>query len=374
MRKLLAAVAFSTVFIASPEPIAAQDLSMPVPCPPRAGEGYGEAQDRCNREREQNYAIARTQRDNTQIGKQMLAVVRSKPNLPTAKNGLIGRWQAPRRPKVNENADFITGLMGGLKMFEGGLCTLMFGDGGQIEFYETGWASTDSLGRDDLGRVTYKDVGQGMVGVLPAQGLENMIFEFDGPNQIRLITDTEGCNLTRIGAPPPAAAAAAAPAGPPRAAAPGSQLAFNAPPPSMPATGGRPPPEICRRAFVDELGRARIADVRAIVAQRFKDSQDGKTPGSQNLRLMARGSPCEDTRIGGVIYDFDQAGVLRQVIYAWQRPQTTFAETVTTMGRYASAPLKVAGGHAEGAGSLYRFTVDDLPAQQVVMVTYTALP
>jgi hypothetical protein len=237
----------------------------------------------------------------------------------------------------------------------------MFGDGGQIEFYATGWASTDSLGRDDLGPVTYKDVGAGMVGVLPAQGIQNMVFEFDGPNTIRLITDTEGCNLTRIGAPPPAAA-------------PGSQQAGNAPPtPPVLSTDGRPAPEVCRRVFLDEIGKARVADVRAVVKQRFADSQDGKTPGSQNLRLMARGSKCDDPRVGGVIYDFDQAGVLRQVIHAWTRPQTTFAETVANMGRIATSPPKVAGAHADGATSLFRFTVDDMPAQQVVMVTFTAL-
>ena len=213
MRRLLVCVAFSTVFIASPVPTAAQDLSMPVPCTAYGSESYSEAQARCNRERESNYnnaAIAEAQQENIRIGKELLAAVRSKPNLPAARNGLLGRWQAPRRPQVDGNADFVTGLMGGLQMLEGGLCTIMFGDGGQIEFYATGWASTDSLGRDDLGPVTYKDVGPGMVGVLPAQGIQNMVFQFDGPNTIRLITDTEGCNLTRIGAQPPATVPAAA--------------------------------------------------------------------------------------------------------------------------------------------------------------------
>ena len=202
MRGPLVCVAFSGVFVATPAPTAAQDLSMPVPCTAYGSESDSEAQARCNRERESNYnnaAIAEAQQENIRIGKELLAAVRSKPNLPAAKNRLIGRWQAPRRPKVDGNADFVTGLMDGLKMLEGGLCTIMFGDGGEIEFYATGWASTDSLGRDDLGPVTYKDVGPDMVGVLPAQGIQNMVFQFDGPNTIRLITDTESCNLTRIG-------------------------------------------------------------------------------------------------------------------------------------------------------------------------------
>lgn len=213
MRGPLVCVAFSTVFVATPAPTAAQDLSMPVPCTAYGSESDSEAQARCNRERESNYnnaAIAEAQQENIRIGKELLAAVRSKPNLPAANNRLIGRWQAPRPPKVDGNADFVTGLMNGLKMLEGGLCTIMFGDGGEIEFYATGWASTDSLGRDDLGPVTYKDVGPDMVGVLPAQGIQNMVFQFDGPNTIRLITDAEGCNLTRIGAPPPATVPAAA--------------------------------------------------------------------------------------------------------------------------------------------------------------------
>ncbi len=210
MRGLLVCVAISTAFIATPAPTAAQDLSMPVPCDVDDPLRDFEDQARCNRERENRDSIAKTQQESIRIGKEMLAAVRSKPNLPAAKNRLIGRWQAPTRPKVNENADFATGLMDGLKMLEGGLCTIMFGDGGEIEFYATGWASTDSLGRDDLGPVTYKDVGPGMVGVLPAQGIQNMVFQFDGPNTIRLITDAEGCNLTRIGAPPPATVPAAA--------------------------------------------------------------------------------------------------------------------------------------------------------------------
>jgi hypothetical protein len=193
---------------------------------------------------------------------------------------------------------------------------------------------------------------------------------------VRVTNDASGCELRRIG-PGATAGGAVRPIAPasPGGGRPAPRQTYDPPTPVY-DSGGRPPPEVCRRMFVDELGKARVETVREILKVRYKETQAGVTPGEQTLRLAARGSPCEEASIDAVWYDFDAGGVLRRVTQVWRRQAgfDPYAFLSTQIGRLATAPPRVTGtGRTEGATAIYRYLIEDRPQQQAVVISYTPL-
>ena len=102
-------------------------------------------------------------------------------------------------------------------------------------------------------------------------------------------------------------------------AAPPTQMA-NAAPAPMPATPGRPSPEVCRQTLLDKLGTVGVNQVRQLADRRYKETLEGKVPNTQNLRIDARGSACDDPRLSATLYDFDANGMLQSITLVWARP------------------------------------------------------
>ena len=198
---------------------------LPPGCIPGLGEKTFDAQTRCEAENaaaQERYAEEARERGNLlQQNLATLAELQNRPPLAAAQNRLLGVWQVPRRAASPTIAgDPLSTMM--LGMISGGLCSIMF-NGDRIEFTPDRWISTDSAGRDDFGAVSYRAVNGG-VAVLPAQGVQMMMFEVLGPDRIRLVEGGDDCVLDRIG---PAQSAIAA--GPSRAATPGAQASNPAP-------------------------------------------------------------------------------------------------------------------------------------------------
>lgn len=194
-------------------------------CIPGLAESAFDAQTRCEAENaaaQGRYAEEAREREKLrQQNLATLAELQKRPPLAAAKNRLLGVWQVPRRAASPTIAgDPLSTMM--LGMISGGLCSIMF-NGDRIEFTPERWISTDSAGRDDLGPVSYRAVNGG-VAVLPAQGVQIMMFEVLGPDRIRLVEGSDNCILDRVG---PAQSAIAP--GPSRAATPGAQASNPAP-------------------------------------------------------------------------------------------------------------------------------------------------
>jgi hypothetical protein len=194
-------------------------------CIPGLAESAFDAQTRCERENAANQAIyAEQARERERLRQESLANIaelQKRPPLPAAQNRLLGAWQAPRRAASPTIAgDELSTLL--LGMISGGVCGVMF-NGDRIEFTADRWISTGASGRTDLGPVGYRALADG-VAVLPAQGIQIMMFEVISPDQIRLAQGGDNCVLNRIG---PAQAATAP--GSTRAATPDGQASNPAP-------------------------------------------------------------------------------------------------------------------------------------------------
>lgn len=221
-----------------------EDFRMGVtPLQPGCIQGLGErafdAQTRCEAETaaaETRYAEEAREREKLrQQSLATLAELQRRPPLAAAQNRLLGVWQAPRRAASPTIAgDPLSTMMLGL--ISGGVCSVMF-NGNRIEFTPERWMSTDSAGRDNsLGPVTYRAVNGG-VAVLPAEGIQMMMFEVLGPDRIRFVEGSDNCVLDRIG---PAQSALAP--GSSRAAPPGAQTSNPAAARAAPTAAARSVP------------------------------------------------------------------------------------------------------------------------------------
>jgi hypothetical protein len=323
-------------------------------------------------------AIKATQARFREEVRKTMELVRTLPVVPAARNPVLGKWmtEASQRAKPKET-DFF-GQMNAIA--NSAVCSAMFADG-VVNFRPQDWAIDDFDGNDSLGPVTYRGKGQ-MIYVVPAVATQVIAFAVEGKDRLVAVqlSGSEPCALFRVpetttfanrprpGRPSMAAARAGAPGRAP------SQQTFNPPTPVY-AEVPRPPAEVCNRTFVDQLGKAPAQAVREAMKVRFKESQEGVTPGAQGLRLAGRGSPCDEAAIDAVWYDFDAGGLLSRVTYVWKRQAgpDIYGYLSTQTGRFATSPPRVSGGRTEGATALYRYLIEDRPQQQAVTITYTSL-
>lgn len=140
----------------------------------------------------------------------------------------------------------------------------------------------------------------------------------------------------------------------------------------------RPSPDVCRRTLLEQIGLAGVDEVRQALAPRFQEIVVGTIPDSWNLRLDARRSACDDPRVSAVLYDFDAAGVLREVTYVWLRPagaapNPLFKERVAVLSRSYRLPPQPSPSRVEGASRTASVVLQDVPDRNVVLEAY-ALP
>ncbi len=100
-------------------------------------------------------------------------------------------------------------------------------------------------------------------------------------------------------------------------------------------------------------------------------------PNSQNQRIDARGSACDDQRINATFYDFDANGILQSITVVWTRPAGSvpapiFKERITQLSRFHSLPPPQAPGRLQADTSLGRLTLEDTPERNVLLETYAA--
>lgn len=281
--------------------------------------------------------------------------------LAPERNPLLGRWRVDGGGK-SARKDELGQLLGMLANPGGAVCKMVFGDG-IIEFLPKTWASIDGYGNDSLGPIAYRADGK-RLWAIPDKGIELMGFDLVDRNRVVLV-NLENCALVRV-----TAAVSTAQAGPSnRAAAP--------PNPAPPPASTRPPPEVCRGTMIDRLGAVRVDEVRQTLRARFKDTLTGTVPNSQNLRLDARGSACDDPRVQAMLYDFDAAGVLQSVTLVWTRPsgQTPapiFSERAAALARFHALPPPQSPGRLQADTSLGRLVLHDMPEHNMLLESYGA--
>lgn len=209
-------------------------------------------------------------------------------------------------------------------------------------------------------------------------------FEFASPDRMTLV-GVERCTLVRAGAAVPSATtvppgnARGASAGPsmPQKAGTLPQVAAVAPSPP-PSTLARPSPEVCRNTLLDKLGKVDVKQVRQGIAGRFKETIDMKVPNTQNLRILARGSGCDDPRMVATAYDFDANAMLFSITFVWDRPAgpapaPIFNERVNTQSAMVARKLTPqAPGRLQAESPSWRVIVQDMPQQNVVLEAYAA--
>jgi hypothetical protein len=175
-------------------------------------------------------------------------------------------------------------------------------------------------------------------------------------------------------AKPANAASTSGPSGRPEraAAAPPTQMASVAPQPSTP---GRPSPEICRQTLLDKLGVVGVNQVRQMADLRFTETLEGKVPNTQNLRIDARSSACDDPRIKATLYDFDADGMLQSITYVWARPSgpapaAIFNERIATLSRFYQLRAPQSPARLQADTSMGRLILEDMPERNLLLEAY----
>lgn len=290
------------------------------------------------------------------------------PPLSPERNPLLGRWRVegsgapPPRSEAGQ-------LLGMLTNPGGTLCQMVFGSG-ITEFLPTSWASIDSSGNDSLGPIQYRGEGR-RVWAIPDKGIELIGVEITGTDRATVL-NTQGCSLVRVAArgtvskePPGRSAAPAQVQSPPRGE-------------SAMASPSRPSPEICRNTLLDKIGAVGVNQVRQVVELRFKSASEGKVPNSSYLRIDARSSPCDDTRLDAVLYDFDANGMLQAITYVWQRPAgpapaPIFQERVRTLAMHHSGlPAPQSADQLQADTAFGRLVLQDVPERGLLLEAYAA--
>jgi hypothetical protein len=319
------------------------------------------------------------------LGKEMLRL----PPLPVERNVLLGSWRLEGGGQQSKVLEFgLTGkgatpgmgeLMGFMESMESGqlACDISFGRG--ITFTPTTFSSGGAAGIAG-GPIAYRSRNKQVIAAIPGDSRANpMFFEIAGPNRI---VWGGTCALVRVGAahaaantaaaPGHARAGAASPAAPP-AAGEMPQVAAVAPRP-LPS---RPPPEVCRNFLIDRLGRIGRAEAWPALQARFRQVSAGTVPGTQQLRLDARASACDDPRANAVLYDFDGAGVLQSITIVWARPAgpapaPIFSERAQTLARLYGLPAPASPSRLEGVSPTVRVVLHDLPERSLLVEAYAA--
>jgi hypothetical protein len=138
----------------------------------------------------------------------------------------------------------------------------------------------------------------------------------------------------------------------------------------------RPSPEVCRQTMLDKIGVAQVDELRPVLAARFAEIVVGTIPGSTNMRLDARRSACDDSRIASVFYDFDAAGVLREITFVWTRPPgpspaPIFTERVHALMRLHGLPAAQSSSRLEARTSNAKIVVQDIADKNVLVEAYS---
>lgn len=101
-------------------------------------------------------------------------------------------------------------------------------------------------------------------------------------------------------------------------------------------------------------------------------------PNSENLRIDARGSGCDDPRIYAVLYDFDAGGMLQSMIFVWARPPgpapaPIFNERVNTLSLMLGRKLAPQSpGRLQAESPVWHVIVQDMPERNLVREAYAA--
>ena len=307
------------------------------------------------------------------------------PPVPPQKNGLLGQWRLDRTKKKPANA--IAEINAAISQ---PACEMVFGDG-IWDFRPKALYGIDAgIGETKLTDVDYRG-NEGIIGVIPKAG-KLFVFKILGADRVQELTSTrigaDPCNFVRVGASAQAANASAAgtraanasssnvsPAASGRAPSPPAQVAAVAPTPAP--ISSRPPPEVCRQTLLDQLGKVGVNQVRQLAGMRFKETLDGKVPNTQNQRIDARGSACDDPRVNATFYDFDANGMLQSITVVWTRPAgpapaPIFNERITQLSRFHSLPPPQSPGRLQADTSLGRLTLEDMPERNLLLETYAA--
>jgi hypothetical protein len=146
-------------------------------------------------------------------------------------------------------------------------------------------------------------------------------------------------------------------------------------PDATPAT--RPANGVCQRMLLDEVGAVRAEAARAAIKARFKDVSAGTVPSSQNLRLDARASACDDPRITATLYDFDTDGVLRAITLVWVRPNGPVPapicnERAHLLAMWYSRGLSRSPSRLQGQSDMARVVLQDVPERNLVLEAYAS--
>jgi hypothetical protein len=298
------------------------------------------------------------------------------PPLAADRNPLLGKWKLDKTKQRQTNA-----LAEFNAMFGGGVCEMFFGDGIWEFRAKTIVGIDQGIGEMVLSETEYRG-GKDLVAVLPKKGLSLLMFKFVGPDRIEetLVSAGAGapCTMVRVGstaAAMPGKAAANAPSGAAARAPSAQQPVQIANVSPTPPASSRPPTEICRQMMMDKLGVARVDEVRQMIGVRFRETLTGTVPNTQNLRLDARGSACDDSRINATLYDFDAAGVLQSITLVWQRPAgpapaPIFSERAVTLARIFNAPAPQSPSRLQADTSMGRLILEDLPERNLLLEAY----
>jgi hypothetical protein len=94
--------------------------------------------------------------------------------------------------------------------------------------------------------------------------------------------------------------------------------------------------------------------------------------GSDNLRLDARGSACDDPRVNATPYDFDAGGVLRSLTLVWARPvgpapAPIFNERVRLLSMGYAGGLTQSASRMQGQSEKARVVLQDIPERNLLL-------
>jgi hypothetical protein len=309
------------------------------------------------------------------------------PPVPPEKNRLLGQWKLDKTKKRPANT--VAELNA---MFSQPACEMVFGDGIWDFRPQALYGNDAGIGEQMLTEVDYRG-NEGIVGVVPKTFMRLMIFKILGPDRVQELTSTrigaDPCTFVRFGGNANAQVANARPANAPAAqsgaasrgsipsnaaAAPPTQMANLAPSPA-PTTPRRPAEEICRQTFLDKLGGVGVNQVRQVGDLRYKETLEGKVPNTQDLRIDARGSACDDPRINATLFDFGANGMLQSITYVWARPPgpapaPIFRERIKTLSLFHSLPPPQSPGRLQADTSVGRLILHDMPERKLLLEAY----
>lgn len=296
------------------------------------------------------------------------------PPLPAERNSLLGQWSVEKRAR---RKDALTDMFDSVVNIGSTACESLFGTG-MTEFKATSWSSSDCYGSDSLGSIQYRGEGKRVWAIPANQGMQLLGFDFVSPERVKVVplaAILDGCTLVRIGASSAAAQgeAASRSAASPAKGAPPTQSAS-----ADPSRPWRAPDAVCSRGLHDKLGKVDVKQVRQTIEGRFRQTTDAKVPNTQNLRIDARGSGCDDTRIAATLYDFDASGVLQSITFVWPRaagpaPAPIFSERAKELSlTHGGLPAPQSAGRLQADTVVGILLLQDLPEQNAVLEAYVA--